>query len=351
MKKFLLTTENPYEVLIGKEILDDAGAYIKEVLPAPRKLCVITDSNVNTFYAQRLLESLKEQGFHTSKIVFPAGERAKNLTTYLNIMEALAGEGFTRSDALVALGGGVAGDLVGFAAATYLRGISYVQIPTTYMAAVDAAVGGKTSINLQNGKNLAGAIWQPALVLCDCSTFDTLPDKNRLDGLAEAVKSAVVSDASLLTQIEAANYEYVIERCISIKKSFVEVDERDYGLRQILGFGHTVGHGLEKLSSYSISHGQAVAAGMVVEARAAYKMGLTPTDVSGELSHILSRLGFDLHIRYSAEEIYHHALMDKKINGDHITLVIPDTIGKCRLQKISLSDLLRFLQLGLEPEN
>jgi len=348
MKKFLLSTGNPYEVIIGKDLLDNAGAYIKKCLPLPRKLCVITDSNVNTLYVQRVLRSLKSQGYTTSKIVFPAGEHAKNLTTYLNIMEALADEGFTRSDGLVALGGGVVGDLVGFAAATYLRGIAYVQMPTTYMAAVDSAVGGKTSINLQNGKNLAGAIWQPSLVLCDCGTFQTLPAEKRLDGLAEAVKSAVVSDASLLNYIKAGDYEYVIERCISIKKSFVEADERDYGLRQILGFGHTVGHGLEKLSSYQIPHGQAVAAGMVVEARAAYKMGLTRTDLSGELAGILTDLGFDLQIKYSPEEIYHYALMDKKINGDFITMIIPDAIGKCRLQKISLSDLLKFLKIGLQ---
>lgn len=347
MKKFLLSTGNPYEVIIGRDLLNDAGAYIKQCLPLPRKLCVITDSNVNTLYAQRVLDSLKREGYNTSKIVFPAGEHAKNLTTYLNIMEALADEGFTRSDGLIALGGGVVGDLVGFAAATYLRGIAYVQMPTTYMAAVDSAVGGKTSINLQNGKNLAGAIWQPALVLCDYNTFDTLPTEKKLDGLAEAVKSAVVSDGRLLDSIKSGDYEYVIERCISIKKSFVEVDERDYGLRQILGFGHTVGHGLEKLSSYTIPHGQAVAAGMVVEARGAYKMGLTQTDLSGELADILTDLGFNLQIKYSTDEIYHYALMDKKISGDQITMIIPDLIGKCRLQKISLSDLQKFIEIGL----
>lgn len=348
MKKFLLSTGNPYEVIIGKDFLCNAGTYIKKRLPLPCKLCVITDSNVNTLYAQSVLQSLKEEGYITSKIVFPAGEHSKNLTTYLNIMEALADEGFTRSDGLIALGGGVVGDLVGFAAATYLRGIAYVQIPTTYMAAVDSAVGGKTSINLQNGKNLAGAIWQPSLVLCDYNTFETLPKEKNLDGLAEAVKSAVVSDERLLDYIKARDFEYVIERCISIKKSFVEADERDYGLRQILGFGHTVGHGLEKLSSYTISHGEAVAAGMVVEARAAYKMGLTQTDISRDLTEILTSLGFHLDIKYSAAEIYHYALMDKKISGDYITMIIPDTIGKCRLQKISLSDLSRFLELGLQ---
>ena len=348
MKKFLLSTSKKYEVIIGRNLLADAGTYIRKCLPLPCKLCVITDSNVNPLYAQALLTSLKNAGFTTSKIVFPAGEHSKNLTTYLNIMEALADEGFTRSDALIALGGGVVGDLAGFAAATYLRGIAYIQIPTTYMSAVDSSVGGKTSINLQNGKNLAGAIWQPSLVLCDCDTFDTLPENKKRDGLAEAVKSAVVSDASLLHHIQTGNDEYVIERCVSIKKSVVEADERDQGLRQILGFGHTIGHGLEKLSSFAIPHGQAVAAGMVIEARAAYRIGLVEHDLSNQLAQILSDLGFDLKVNYSADEIYHYALMDKKIHGDQITMVIPESIGKCKLQKISLKELKKFIEAGLE---
>lgn len=348
MKKFVLSTSQPYEVIIGHDLLPEVGMYIKNCLPLPCRLCVITDSNVNTYYAQKLMESLKAAGYTTSKIVFPAGEHSKNLSTYLNIMEALADEGFTRSDALIALGGGVVGDLAGFAAATYLRGISYIQIPTTYMAAMDSAVGGKTSINLQNGKNLAGAIWQPALVLCDCDTFRTMPEAKRFDGLAEAVKSAVVSDASLLRYIQSGDYEYVIERCISIKKSVVEVDERDVGLRQLLGFGHTVGHGLEKLSSFAIPHGEAVATGMLIEARAAYKLGLTACDLSEELLPVLQELGFKLQQKYTADEIYHYALMDKKILGNQITMVIPEALGRCKLHKISLSDLRDFIAAGLD---
>ena len=175
----------------------------------------------------------------------------------------MADEGLTRSDAVVALGGGVVGDLAGFAAATYMRGIPYIQIPTTYMAAIDASVGGKTGINLLCGKNLAGAFWQPSMVFCDYHTFDSLPPAKLMDGIAEAVKCAAVSEESLLPHIRKKDYEYVIERCVSIKKSIVEADERDTGLRQILNFGHTVGHGIEKLSSFSVSHGQAVAKGPV----------------------------------------------------------------------------------------
>lgn len=350
MKKFVVSTTNPYDIIIGQDLIKDAGVYINTCIP-PCKICVITDSTVNSIYAQVLLTSLMEHGYQTSKIVFPSGEHSKNLSTYSNILEALADEGLTRSDAIIALGGGVVGDLAGFAAATYMRGIPYVQIPTTYMSAIDASIGGKTGINLLCGKNLAGAFWQPAIVLCDYKTFDTLPAVKLMDGIAEAVKSAVVAEETLIDHIKDNDYEYVIERCVSIKKSVVEADERDLGLRQLLNFGHTVGHGIEKLSSFWISHGQAVAKGMVIESRAAYELGLAATDISETLSDLLTEMGFDLSVEYHADELYHYALMDKKISGDKITMVIPESIGKCRLQKISLSELRRFIEAGLKKLN
>lgn len=348
MKKFVVSTNNPYDILIGKNLLKDAGAYISQCIP-PCHAYVITDSTVNSIYSQVVMTSLMEHGYRVSKVVFPSGEHSKNLNTYSNILEALAGESINRSDCIIALGGGVVSDMAGFTAATYMRGIPYVQIPTTYMSAIDASIGGKTGINLLSGKNLVGAFWQPSLVLCDCKTFDSLPADKLQDGIAEAVKCAAVAEDSLIPPILERNYEYVIERCVSIKKSVVEVDERDMGLRQILNFGHTIGHGLEKLSAFSVSHGQAVAKGMVVEARAAYKLGLTDTDISGELIEILASQGFDLSVQYSLDELYHFALMDKKIFGDKITMVIPEAIGKCRLQKITLSELKKFIKLGLQP--
>lgn len=348
MKKFIVSTNKSCEIFIGKDLIKNAGAYVSACLP-PCHLYVITDSTVNSIYSQVVMTSLMEHGYRVSKVVFPSGEHSKNLNTYSNILEAMADEGINRSDGIVALGGGVVSDMAGFVAATYMRGISFVQIPTTYMAAIDASIGGKAGINLLSGKNLVGAFWQPSLVLCDYKTFDSLPKAKLLDGIAEAVKCAVVAEASLLDPIFENHYEYVIERCVSIKKSVVEVDERDMGLRQILNFGHTIGHGLEKLSSFCISHGQAVAKGMVAEARAAYRLGLTETDISGELTEILTRLGFDLSIPYSPEELYHFALMDKKIAGDKITLIIPEAIGNCKLQKVSLSELRKFISLALEP--
>lgn len=346
MKKFVVTTDHAYDILIGYDLLKNIGAYLRERM-APCRAYIITDSTVNNLYAQVVMTSLIEQGFQTSKLAFPPGEHSKNFTTYANILEAIADEGLSRSDVIVALGGGVVGDIAGFAASTYMRGIPYVQVPTTYLAAVDSAVGGKTGVNLLGGKNLAGSFWQPVMVLCDYKTFDSLPAPKMLEGVAEAVKSAVVAESTLIPHIQNGDYEYVIERCVSIKKSVVEVDERDQGLRQLLNFGHTVGHSIEKLSSFYVPHGQAVAKGMVAECKGAFALGLTDTDISGELSEILMGLGFDLSISYSPEDIYQYALMDKKISGDKITMVIPETMGRCRLQKLSLSELKAFIEAAV----
>ena len=272
------------------------------------------------------------------------------MTTYSNILEALADEGLTRSDLVLALGGGVVCDLAGFAAGTYMRGINYVVVPTTLQASIDTAIGGKTGINLLGGKNLAGVFWQPSLVVCDSKIYETLPNEILLEGIAEATKNAVIAEAGLLDQIRKHNYEYVIERCISIKKSLVEADERETSLRQLLNFGHTIGHGIEKLSSYTVTHGQAVAKGMIAEARGAYALGLTPNDISGELTEILKEFGFDTSLDYNAKDIYKLALKDKKIRDGQINIIVPDSIGKCTLRKLSLPELNELITLGLKQE-
>ena len=345
MNRFEVTTDRSYEILIGTDLLDQTGTYMRECID-PCKICVITDSTVNRLYAERVINSLQKSGYQTYYIVFPAGEHSKNLETYKNILEALAEDGLSRSDALVALGGGVVGDLTGFAASTFLRGIRYVQIPTTYLAAVDSSVGGKTGLNLNYGKNLAGSFWQPSLVICDYSTFETLPRTEFLNGAAEAVKCSMIMDSNLIDKVLSRDYGHVIERCVSIKKSIVEADERDTGVRQLLNFGHTIGHSIEKLSAYKTSHGLAVAKGMVYESRAAYRMRLTEYDASTFLTETLESVGFDLSIPYTTEELYQYALNDKKIRGDHIAMVIPEQKGKCRLHRISLTDLRTFIELG-----
>lgn len=347
MERFAVTTERPYDILIGKGILEQAGTYIKECIK-PCRVCIITDSKVNQLYSEPLSDSLEENGFETHKIIFPEGEYSKNITTYTNVLESLAEKAFSRSDIIVALGGGVVGDISGFVAATYLRGIRYIQIPTTYLAAVDSSVGGKTAVNLLSGKNLAGAFWQPSMVICDYGTFDSMEEAFLLDGVAEAIKSGMIMESSLIDWVLSKDYGKVIARCVSIKKSVVEADERDTGMRQLLNFGHTIGHGIEKLSSYRISHGRAVAIGMVVESKAAFKMGLTTYDASEYLAGVLTKCGFDLELPYSAQQLYKYAKNDKKISEDLISLVIPEAIGKCRLHKILLSDLEKFIQLGIE---
>lgn len=347
MKKFTISTEKPYDVIVGDGLLQETGRFLSERF-SPRKVCIITDSTVNALFGQIVSDSLSKSGFSVSKVQFPAGEHSKTITTYANILEAMADDAITRSDLVLALGGGVVGDMAGFAAGTYLRGIDYIQVPTTVIAATDSAIGGKTGIDILGGKNLAGLYKQPRLVLCDYRTFDTLPLARFNDGVAEVIKSAVVSDASLIPHIRDRHYEYVLERCISIKKSLVEADEYDTGIRQLLNFGHTVGHGIEKLSSYNVSHGQAVAKGMIAEARGSYLTGLTSTDISGELEGILGSFGLDASLDYDPEAVFRLALMDKKIRDGRISMIIPEAIGRCSLRKLSMDELRALIFRGIE---
>ena len=236
------------------------------------------------------------------------------------------------------------GDISGFAAATYMRGIKFLQIPTSYISAIDASVGGKTGINLLSGKNLAGAFWQPSLVICDTKVFETLPPEQIMEGVAEAMKLGICFDSNLIPKIIDRDYPYIIERAVSIKKYIVEADELDVGLRQMLNFGHTIGHCIEKASAYSIPHGVAVAKGMVAEAKACAAMGLTSVDVYEEISSILTEAKFDLTIDFDASELYQYALLDKKISHGKIAITVPDQIGQSHLEKISLSQLKLFFE-------
>ena len=280
-------------------------------------------------------------------------------------MEQLARAGLSRNDIVIALGGGVTGDMAGFAAATYLRGVRYVQMPTTYLAAVDSSVGGKTAVDLGKGKNLCGAFWQPSLVLCDYSAFSTLSPSEMLDGSAEAYKTAMIGDKDLAEDVKAImvnikeaggvlsedvydKLESVIARSVSVKKAIVEKDERDTGERQLLNFGHTFGHSIEKLSGYSIPHGHAVARGMVCEARAAFAKGLVDFDAADIIKADLSEMGFDLDVPYEAEKILEFAKSDKKVKADSITVVVPEDVGRCGLRRIPMDELADYVEAGLE---
>lgn len=364
MKKISVKTGRPYEMVIGSGILADAAEYIKEVA-GPCRAALVCDSSVAGLYAGTVSEVLTDAGFDVVLIEFPAGEENKNLSSYCAIMEQLARAALSRSDIVIALGGGVTGDMAGFAAATYLRGVKYIQIPTTYLAAVDSSVGGKTAVDLGKGKNLCGAFWQPSLVLCDYSTFRTLSPSEMLDGSAESYKSGMIGDAELLSPVKnimtdllassgditekiLEQLEQVIERSVQVKRGIVEHDEHDNGERQLLNFGHTFGHAIEKLSDYAIPHGQAVARGMVCEARAAYKLGFTDYDAADTIAQDLTEMGFDLEVPYDAEKIESVAKGDKKVRTGTITIVYPESPGHCALHTLPLDELQAYIEAGLK---
>ena len=355
MKKVTVKTSAKYDVMIDSGLLEKTGEYVSGVFKHC-KLCVVSDDTVYEFYGETVLTSLKNAGYDTCRFTFAPGEQSKSIKTVSALLEFMAKEQLTRTDAIVALGGGVVGDLAGFAASCYLRGIPFVQIPTTLLAAVDSSVGGKTGINLAHGKNLAGAFWQPSLVLCDYSLFKTLTPNLLLEGIAEVIKYGVIADEELFefmasnciySLIENNLFDYIIERCVTIKSDIVSEDERDTGKRQLLNFGHTLGHAIEKCSNYEIPHGHAVAIGMFYISRIAFNEGLSPEDCAVRIELILRKYNFELSCGYSAGELYEAALIDKKRTGNFITLILPDKIGSCRLEKIDVSLFKEFIQKGV----
>lgn len=350
MKKVAVHTGTSYDITIQSGILDEVGAYLR-ALTAAKTAVLITDDIVDGLYAARAEKSLQAAEFRTLKFVFPNGEQSKNIHIYAEILEFLAQNRVTRTDCIVALGGGVVGDMAGFAAATYQRGIDFIQVPTTLLACVDSSVGGKTAIDLTAGKNLAGAFYQPRAVLCDPETLSTLSDRLFSDGMAEVIKYGVIFDKpffDFLCENEAKeNLETVIETCVKLKRDVVEQDEKDRGLRGLLNFGHTLGHAVEGCSDFSVSHGSAVAIGMVLASRGAYLTGMTENDCTAPILDALQKYDLPTQTAYTAQQLLDRALSDKKRDGGAITLVIPKTLGECVLQKVSTDALLPFIEKGL----
>ena len=350
MRTVTVKTAPAYEVRVGSSLLSRCGEHISQV-HAPCTAVLATDSRVDTLYADAVSRSLEEAGFRVVKFVFPAGEQSKNLETYASLLSFLAEREVTRSDLIVALGGGVVGDLAGFAAATYLRGMDFVQLPTTLLAQIDSSVGGKTAVDLPQGKNLAGAFWQPRLVLCDTECLASLPAEVLSDGLAEAVKYGMIADEALLLRLRdggiGSDPEGVIARCVQIKADVVAADERDNGARQLLNFGHTAAHAMEKHSNFALTHGRAVAMGMAVITRACVKRGLVTPEVQEVLEDALTGNGLPVSCDFSASILAQGAAADKKRRGDAITLVLPRRLGECVLSRVPLSELEDFFQSGL----
>ncbi len=341
-RKVIVKASVEYAILIGRGLLGQAGAEIAKRI-APCKAAIITDTTVEELYAAHVEDSLRESGFATCRFAFPAGEGSKNIHTLSDILEFLAEQEMTRQDIIVALGGGVVGDMAGFAAAVYQRGIRFVQVPTTLLAAVDSSVGGKTAIDLQAGKNMAGAFYQPHLVLCDVNAMDTLPREPFTDGIAEVLKYGVIGDAALFARVAAGDLgddlEEIIECCVKMKRDIVVEDEFDTGVRQLLNFGHTLGHAIEKQSSFTISHGQAVAIGMHLITKAAEKRGFAGKGLSERIRKALEQNHLPVSTEYTAEEILDGVLRDKKRMGDAISFVLPRKIGQCELVKIPVAEL------------
>ncbi|MBQ3867885.1 MAG: 3-dehydroquinate synthase [Clostridia bacterium] len=353
MKTVHIDASAAYDVLIGDGLLNELGTRAAS-LPGVRKVLLVSDDTVFALYGERAAESLRKAGLDVATFVFPHGEAFKNLEVYGELLEAALAAGMTRTDAFAALGGGVVGDLTGFAAATFKRGIRFIQLPTTLLSAVDASVGGKTAVDLPGGKNQVGAFHQPALVLCDTHTLATLPEAQFLSGCGEVIKYAMLAGGELFETLcsfdgadgIAAHLEDVIRRCVELKRDYVQADEFDTGVRMLLNLGHTFGHGAEALSGYKLPHGCAVAAGMAVITRAAAARGYCEPETLRRLLTLLERFGLPASIPYSAEELLPVIRGDKKAAGGNIRLIVPEAPGRVRALTVAIPDLAGWLRDG-----
>ena len=348
MTKIRVNASKPYDVVIGKGLLSQAGSLVAEAVKG-RKAVIVTDDIVNGLYAEKLIKSMTDAGFTVDIFVFPNGEESKCHKTLMELYDFLAEKNITRSDFLVALGGGVVGDLTGFAAATYLRGIDYVQIPTTLLAQVDSSVGGKTAVDIGAGKNLVGAFKQPDIVIADIDTLDTLTEEIFTDGMGEVVKYGMIWSESLFDLLKTGkvkeNLEKIVEECVDIKRQVVETDEFDTGLRMILNFGHTLGHSIEKYYNYhDFSHGKAVSAGMYLITTIGEKAGLISGNISDELKACLVANNMPFESGTPAEALFSGAVNDKKRFSDTISIILCREIGKADIVKMNINDFKNMIE-------
>ncbi len=335
-------TNGVSEIHIENGLLSRAAAVIGETF-SPSRIHIVSDSTVAPLYLQKLEQQFTLPVTHT---IIPAGEEHKRLATVEGIYHDLLASGMTRKDLIVALGGGVVGDITGFAAATFLRGVSLCQIPTTLLAQVDSSVGGKTGVDMPEGKNLVGAFYQPRLVLIDPSVLTTLPEQTFADGMAEVVKYGYISNRDILDMVSAPDYkqniESIIYECVKIKRDVVTIDEHDTGLRMILNFGHTIGHAAEKLGNYvDLTHGQAVAVGMVAAMRLSAFLG--NEDLTGRLIEILKHIGLPTELKYDREDIYRSLLSDKKKFGATVNFILVREPGRAEITPIDAEKLHEYV--------
>lgn len=341
-----------YDIVSQPGLLDQAGALLRPILKG-KMAAIVTDSNVEPLYAARLARSLHLAGFQAALLEIPAGETSKCPEVLAELWEQMMDIGLTRTDAVIALGGGVVGDLAGFAAATILRGVDFVQIPTTLLAQVDSSVGGKVAVDLRAGKNLAGAFYQPKLVIMDPDCLKTLPDRVFSDGMAEVIKYGCIWDRALFDRLRTlrdrkgimAHIEDITLRCCNIKRQVVEEDEHDTGIRMLLNFGHTLGHVYEKAYHYEkYTHGEAVAAGMVAAANIGAHLGITPASAQQEIASLLQSYGLPTAISASEQDYRDTLVKDKKSQGSDINLIALTEIGHAQPVKMPQTRLLELVK-------
>lgn len=347
MKQVDMNTNSPCKIIIDKNLIEYSGSYIKKFL-SPGQILIITDDVVNELYANKLTESLTSNGFEVFLFVLAHGELSKNFHTVMRIYSFLIKNEFTRADLIIALGGGVVGDLAGFVASTYMRGIGLVQIPTTLLSQIDSAIGGKNGINLSHGKNLVGTFYQPELVLIDVETLSTLPQKLISDGMAEAIKYGLIKSSSLFDMIKNNELKDILKdlifECINIKKDIVEQDEIEQNERKLLNFGHTLGHAIEKFYNFTgYTHGQAVALGMSYTVLSSEKLALTKEGTYDELIAVLKKYNLPFKIDCNMDELVLLAKLDKKAAGKYFDIVLIKNIGEAFIKRIKKDDLKKYI--------
>lgn len=349
-------SNHSYELLFGQQLLPEIGKKVSK-LWQPQRVLLVSDTHVGPLYKQQVTDSLTTAGFQVYYYEIPAGEGSKNFQQFEQLQEYLGALGFTRKDGLIALGGGVVGDLVGFVASTYMRGIHFIQVPTSLLAQVDSSIGGKTGINSQAGKNLVGSFWQPDLVVIDVDVLDTLPERRFLEGFGEIIKIAIIRDTGLWELLQAYPVkgsqkqkkqelmQLIYQSCVN-KKEVVEADEREQGQRKFLNFGHTIGHGLEKILGYgTLYHGEAVAIGMHMMTKISVKQGITQPGVLEELERLLNKYQLPTWVtdNYETKELLAAIRHDKKAEKDQVTCVMVTQIGESQLENLSFELLESYL--------
>ncbi len=332
-----------YDVLVGSNIINKIGWLIKERICAD-KLMIVADENAYKLHFKSLSDTMSKEGSEFEAYVMPAGERSKSLEEYSAVIAKMVLSGFNRNSAVVSFGGGVAGDMAGFVASTYMRGIPVVHIPTTLLAQCDSSVGGKTALDIPSAKNIIGSVWQPELVVCDTAFLKTLPKDVRLDGMGEILKYAVLNGEHIL---KCQNDTEMIYNALKIKAEYISEDEYDNSSRRMLNLGHTVGHAFETLSGYEISHGRAVVFGMEVIIKAALKRGICSSDFAEKFTALKGELGFGLKPNFPSRAVYDAICNDKKRRAEKLALVIPLNFGKCVIKEMSFLEACGFIEGGL----